>query len=112
MSSQASQNSSASQTQLIEFSLELPQNPFMTRRKQTEAPNRKGELPMKSKLTLALAAAMFTLTLSAFPHHAVAGSTTAVVSGATSDLVRAGGDKVKYMAVGLAVDILLSALLP
>ncbi|HSZ17278.1 MAG TPA: hypothetical protein VK764_09270 [Terracidiphilus sp.] len=68
---------------------------------------------MKSNLTLALAASILTLTLSAFPHHASADSTTAAVSGATSDLLRAsGGQPVKYMAVELGADILLSALLP
>jgi hypothetical protein len=34
---------------------------------------------MKSKLTLALAASILTLTLSAFPHHAAADSSTAVL---------------------------------
>jgi hypothetical protein len=67
---------------------------------------------MKKKMTLRLAVAILTLTLSAFPHYAVASSSTSAVSGATSELVRAGGDKVKYMAVRIAVDILLSALLP
>jgi hypothetical protein len=68
---------------------------------------------MRSQKTLALAASIFALALSAFPHHAVADSTTAAVSVATSDLARASGDsKVKYLAVRLAADILLSALLP
>jgi hypothetical protein len=44
----------------------------MTRRKQTEAPNPKGELPMKSKLTFALAASMLTLALAASPQRASA----------------------------------------
>jgi len=67
---------------------------------------------MKSKMTLGLAAAMLTLTLSASSRLAAASSTTSV-PGATSELVRkAGGDKLKYMEVGLAVDTLLSVLLP
>jgi hypothetical protein len=67
---------------------------------------------MKSKMTLGLAAAMLTLTLSALARPAAASSTTAAPE-ATSELVRkAGGDKVKYMEVGLAVDTLLSVLLP
>ena len=67
---------------------------------------------MKSKMTLGLAAAMLTLTLSASSRPAAASSTTSV-PGATSELVRkAGGDKLKYMEVGLAIDTLLSVLLP
>jgi hypothetical protein len=66
---------------------------------------------MKSQKTLALAASIFALALSAFPLHAAADSTTATP--AVPEVLRASGDKpVKYMAVGLAVDILLSALLP
>jgi hypothetical protein len=67
---------------------------------------------MKSKMTLGLAVAMFALTVSALPRPAAASSITSV-PGATSELVRkAGGDKLKYMEVGLAIDTLLSVLLP
>jgi hypothetical protein len=67
---------------------------------------------MKSKMTLGLATAMSTLTLSAFPHPAAASSTASSAPAATTELVRkAGGDKLKYMTVILAVDT-LSALLP
>jgi hypothetical protein len=69
---------------------------------------------MKSKKTLVLAGLILALTLSAFPHDAAAGATTAPPQ-ASSDITRKGGDsKVKYMetVVVLAADILLSAVLP
>ena len=67
---------------------------------------------MKSKMTLRLAVAMLALTVSALPRPAAASSITSV-PGVTSELVRkAGGDKLKYMEVGLAIDTLLSVLLP
>ena len=67
---------------------------------------------MKSKMTLALASSILTVTLSAFPPQAAASSTT-VAPSSGSQMLRVGGDKpVKYMQVELAVDILLSALLP
>jgi hypothetical protein len=67
---------------------------------------------MKSNKTLLLAASIFTLALSAFPHHAAASSAAAPPS-SSSQMLRIGGDKpVKYMQVELAVNILLLALLP
>lgn len=65
---------------------------------------------MKKTMTLALAASIFALTLSAFPHHAAA-STTSTPPPSDSPLLRkAGGEPVKYMAVELAVEILSSVL--
>jgi hypothetical protein len=43
---------------------------------------------MKSKLTLALASSILTLTLSAFPHHAAAGTTSAPPPPPTTDYFR------------------------
>ena len=65
---------------------------------------------MKKNMTLAFAALILTLTLSAFPHYAAASSTTS--SQGDSDYCRAGGSQVPYMAVELAAEILSSALLP
>jgi hypothetical protein len=81
--------------------------PQMRRPSQTE------EIDMKRTMTFAIATAVFALTLSALPRPAAASSTTSAAPGPTSELVRkAGGDKLKYMEVGLAVDTLLSVLLP
>jgi hypothetical protein len=66
---------------------------------------------MKSKMTLGLAAAMLTLTLSAFPRPAAASSTTAPPT-VPEVLKPIGGKPVKYLLVELAADILLSAPLP
>ena len=66
---------------------------------------------MKRQMTLALAALIFTLTLSAFPHHAAA-STTSTPPPSDSIMRKAGGTPVKYMAVVLAAEILPSVLLP
>jgi hypothetical protein len=82
---------------------------------QPEAPNRKGESVMKSKKTLVLAASIFALTLSAFPHHAAASSTTAPTSSDTSAIRKAGGSNLiylQYVQVELLTGILSSALLP
>ena len=66
---------------------------------------------MKSKRTLVLAGSILALTLSAFPHDAVAGTTTAAPH-ADPDLVRKGGGKgVKYMTVILAAGNLFSLLM-
>ena len=67
---------------------------------------------MKSKRTLALAASILALTLSAFPHQAAASSTTAPSSSSSQMLRKAGGGPLIYMQVELAVNILLLALLP
>lgn len=63
---------------------------------------------MKKTMTLALAASIFALTLSAFPHHAAASTTS--VSQADSEIRRAGGGPVVYLTVGLAAEILSSVL--
>jgi hypothetical protein len=67
---------------------------------------------MKSKLTLGLATAMFTLTLSAFPPHAAASSTIAPPSTSSEAIRKAGGSNLIYVQVVLAAGNLLSALLP
>jgi hypothetical protein len=65
---------------------------------------------MKCTKTLVLAASILALTLSAFPHIALAGTTTAALH-ADPDLTRQGGGKgVKYMAVILAAGNLISLL--
>jgi hypothetical protein len=69
-------NSGSTHRRLIDRAPELPQTPFMTGRKQNEAPNRKGESLMKSQKTLVLAASIFALALSAFPHDAAASTGT------------------------------------
>ncbi len=67
---------------------------------------------MKSKRTLILAASFLALTISALPHVAVAGTTTAPQQAGT-DMSRASGDsKLKYMAVILAAGNLISLLVP
>jgi Spy/CpxP family protein refolding chaperone len=67
---------------------------------------------MKKKMTLALAASILALTVSAFPHQAVASSTTSP-STSDSQLVRkSGGSNLLYVQVILAAGSLLSALLP
>ena len=66
---------------------------------------------MKSKKTLVLAASILALTLSAFPHDAVAG-TTIIPQQAGSDLRPGGDSPVKYLAVILAAGNLISLLLP
>ncbi|MGA7107999.1 MAG: hypothetical protein WBV28_08460 [Terracidiphilus sp.] len=67
---------------------------------------------MKTKMTRALASSIFALTLSAFPHHAAASSTTNP-SAADSQIVRkSGGTNLLYVQVVLATDILFSTLLP
>ena len=67
---------------------------------------------MKSTKTLVLAASILALTLSTFPHIALAGTTTAALH-ADPDLTRQGGGKgVKYMAVILAADNLIRLLVP
>ena len=66
---------------------------------------------MKSKLTLALAASILTLTLGAFPHQASAAASSTTTTPTVPEYAKPIGCKpVKYMY--LAVDILLSALLP
>jgi hypothetical protein len=67
---------------------------------------------MKSQKTLVLAASIFALALSAFPHHAAADSTTAPPPSDSQSIRKAGGSPLKSLAVELAGDILLSALLP
>jgi hypothetical protein len=70
---------------------------------------------MKSKKTLILAASILTLTLSAFPRHATATSTTTPSSSGSQAIRKAGGSNlpyVRYLHVELAADILLSSLLP
>jgi hypothetical protein len=79
---------------------------------QPKTPNRKGESLMKSKKTLALATSILTLTISAFPHHAAAGTTTAPPTAGSQLLRKAGGTNLKYLQIVLAADTLLSALLP
>ena len=67
---------------------------------------------MKSKKTLVLAGSILALTLWAFPHDAVAGTTTTPQQAGT-DMSRASGDsKLKYMAVILAAGNLISLLVP
>lgn len=67
---------------------------------------------MKSKKTLVLAASILALTLSAFPHDAAAGTTTAPPQ-ASSDMTRkAGGSNLIYLQVVLAAGTLISTLLP
>jgi len=67
---------------------------------------------MKGRNILVLAALTLALTLSAFPVHAAA-STTSAAAPSDSQLVRASGAKpVEYAAVELSVAILESVLLP
>jgi len=69
---------------------------------------------MKCKKTLVLAASIFVLTLSAFPHRAAASSTTAPTSSDTSVIRKAGGSNLiylQYVQLNLAANVLLSALL-
>jgi hypothetical protein len=81
---------------------------------QSEAPNRKGESVMKSKKTLVLAASIFALTLSAFPHHAAASATTAPTPSDTVLIRKAGGSKLIYLqSIQVAqVANILASLLP
>lgn len=66
---------------------------------------------MKSKRTLILAASFLALTISALPHVAVAGTTTAPQT--SSDMRRkAGGTPLEYLQVILAAGNLISLLVP
>jgi hypothetical protein len=67
---------------------------------------------MKTNMTLALAASILTLTVSAFPHRAAGSSTTAPPTSDSQAIRKAGGSPMKYMEVVLASSSLLSALLP
>ncbi len=68
---------------------------------------------MKSKMTFVLAASILTLTVTALPHVAAAGTNPPPPPPTKIEVSRpTGGKPVKYMQVELAVDILLLALLP
>ena len=67
---------------------------------------------MKCKKTLVLAASIFALTLSAFPHHAAASSNTTPPNSGSQLVRMPGKNPCPYMQVVPAVSILLSALLP
>lgn len=104
-------NSRATHLRLIESGAKVGQTPFMTGRERDEAPDKKGEILMKKKMTLALAALIFSITLTAFPH--VAAADTGTTPQASSEMTRpTGKSPMVYMRVILAVGNLLSALLP
>jgi len=67
---------------------------------------------MKSTKTLAIAASIVALTLSVFPHDALAGTTTAAPHADPGLTRRGGGKGVKYMAVMLAAGNLIRLLAP
>lgn len=67
---------------------------------------------MKSKMTLALAASILTLTLSAFPDLAAATTTTNAAPSDSPALRKAGGSQLIYLQVILATGNLLSVPLP
>jgi hypothetical protein len=104
-------NSDSTHGRLIELRCEVPQTHFIQRREPVKAPNRKGELPMKSKKTLVLAASILALTLSTFSHDAAASSTDTPPSDSQA-LRKAGGSNLIYLQIALAAGTLISALLP